>query len=202
MKKIRTLLILMIALLTITCPAAAASQKTAVKKVTKNFMKAVKTLDDAKMTKYTNGGEESDGIGQESVLFKTIRKYNKKYFSYKIKKVTVSADQTRASVKVSLKYKSLYKVFYHSCLQAMNKTYKLAQQKKEISEKQILKFIEKNTKKNIRKYPPKTKKVKMTIKLVKTEGEWKIDADSLKSLDPFVCDMLKGLLKAQKDFKK
>ena len=70
------------------------------------------------------------------------------------------------------------------------------------SEKQLLKYIENNTKKIIKKYPPKTKQVKMTIKLVKTEEGWKIDADSLKSLDPFVCDMLKGLLKAQKDFKK
>lgn len=201
MKKTRTLLILMIALLTITCPVAAASQKTAAKKVTKSFLKAVKTLDDVKMAKYTNGGAEGDDAEMDSILYKTIRKYNKKYFTFMIKKVTVSKDQTRASVKVSLKYKSLYKTYYHSFLQAMKKVHKRSMQGKDVTEKQFLKYIEKSIKKNIRKYPPKTKKVKMTIKLVKTDGEWKIDADSLKSVDPFVCDMFKGLIKAQKDFK-
>ena len=202
MKKIRALLILTIALLTISCPAAAASQKAAVKKVTNNYLKAVKTFNDKKMAKYTEG-ETVEDTAEESALFKTIRKYNKRYFSYKIKSVKISGNQTKASVKVSIKYKSLYKAFYKSTLQAMNKSYKLASEKgQEVSEAQLVKDIETALKKNIRKYPAKTKNVRMTIKLVKTDKGWMVDSNAFKSMDPFVCDMMKGLMKAQKDFEK
>ncbi len=202
MKKIRLLLILVIALLAISCPAAAASQKSAVKKVANNYLKAVKTFNDKKMAKYTEG-ETVEDTAEESSLYKTIRKYNKKYFSYKIKTVKLSGNQTKASVKVTVKYKSLYKAFYKSTLQAMKKSYKLAAEKgQEVSEAQIIKDIETALKKNIKKCPPKTKNVKMTIKLVKTDKGWMVDSNAFKSMDPFVCDLIKALMKAQKDFEK
>ena len=202
MKKIIRLLLLMIALLAISCPAAAASQKPAVKKVTNKYLKAVKTFNDKKMAKYTEG-ETVEDTAEESSLYKTIRKYNKKYFSYKIKSVKLSGNQTKASVKVTIKYKSLYKAFYKSTLQAMNKSYKLAAENgQEVSTEQLWKDIETALKKNIRKYPPKTKNAKMTIKLVKTNKGWMVDSNAFKSMDPFVCDLIKGLMKAQKDFKK
>ena len=84
-----------------------------------------------------------------------------------------------------------------------NKSYKLASEKgQEVSEAQLVKDIETALKKNIRKYPAKTKNVRMTIKLVKTDKGWMVDSNAFKSMDPFVCDMMQGLMKAQKDFEK
>ena len=202
MKKIRSLLILMIALLTVTCPVAAASQKTAVKKVTKNYLKAVKTLNDKKMAKYSSGEEVADASLKQSSLFKTLRRYNKKYFSYKIKAVTISEDQTRASVKISLKYKSLYKAFYKSIIQTMKKAVKLAQNNKEMSERQIFNDIGRRVKKNIIKNPPKTKTARITLNLIKTDAGWKIDNTNIKNPDVFLCDMMKAIEKAQKEIEK
>ena len=202
MKKMRTLLILMITLLAVTCPVSAASQRTAVKKVTTNYLKAVKTLNDKKMAKYSSGEEAADASLKQSTLFKTIRRYNKRYFSYKIKAVTISGDQTRASVKVSLKYKSLYKPVYKSILQTMQKAVKLAQKNKEMSERQIFNDIGRRMKKNIKKYPPKTKTARITLNLIKTDAGWKIDNTNIKNPDPFVCDMMKGIKKAEKAFEK
>ena len=154
------------------------------------------------MAKYTEG-ETVEDTAEESGLYKTIRKYNKKYFSYKIKSVKLSGKQTKASVKVAIKYKSLYKAFYKSTLQAMKKSYKLAAEKgQEVSEERLVKDMETALKKNIRKYPAKTKNIKLTIKLVKTDEGWMVDSNAFRSMDPFVCDMMKGLMKAQKDFDK
>ncbi|MBR5047670.1 MAG: hypothetical protein IKX76_05490 [Eubacterium sp.] len=202
MKKKRTLLLVLIALLAMACPVAAASQKAAVKKAAKGYLQGVKTMNSKKIAKYVYGGEEEDSGQAESSLYKIIRKYNKKYFTFKIKSVTLSEDQSRASVKVTIKYKSLYKAFYKSTYQTMQKAYKLALQGKSYSEKQILKDVVNKTKKNVKKYKPQSKTKKMTLKAVKTEAGWKVDTSALKTIDPFVCDMVKGVGKAQTDFEK
>lgn len=203
MKKMRTVVLVMMALLIMAVPVGAASQKTAARKAAENYLKGVKTMSQKKMEKYAleeEADDEDDLL--TSILVKTIRKNNKKYFSYKIKSVTVSADQTKASVKVAIKYRSLYKAFYNSFLQTFKKVQKLAGQGKEMSEKQLYKDIGNRLKKNLKKYSSSPKSKTLTLKMVKTDAGWKFDSASLKNYDPFLCDMMKGLKKAEKKLTK
>lgn len=180
MKKLKTLgivLILLVSTLTFSVTAEAKTSKktlNAVNKVVKTYFNAEKKSKTSVMNKCL--AKPQVGSFKNSYLEKYIKKQNKK-LSYKITSTKVKGKN--ATVKVKCTYMSAYGLYKIAFLNTAIHYYNANP-----SDKEIYNYVSQWIKAHEKEYPPTAGKKTITIKLVKKSGTWKISrmTDDMKNI--------------------
>lgn len=165
----------------------------------KNFYKYAKQLNVNKMYKYvapsSSSGSSLSSKEQKQVnkLGKIIKKQNKKRFSYKIVSTKLSGDKKSATVKVKVKYRSLYRAGYYGMA---NTTLRLYQyyfsHNNEPSDSKMLEWLVKYVNQGVKKYSAKKVTKTITVHTKKYGSGWKIVSVTDEMSNTCTCDILKS----------
>ena len=202
-KRILTpLLILAICFASVAPPVeveAKTSTKVQAEKPVKKFYKYAKQFDVNKMFKYVASSSNGSSLSrreqkQINRLAKIIKKQNKKRFSYKIISTKLSGDKKSATVKVMVKYRSLYTAGYYGTAKATNKLleYYLSHNGHDPSSSKILEWLVKYVKRGVKKYPAKKVTKSVTVRTKKYSSGWRIVSVTDEMLNTYTCDIIKG----------
>ena len=140
---------------------AASSNRTAAKKTVQKFLNAARGSSYTDLNKYCST-EFFGSSYDSSVYFDEYRLSANSGIQYSFKSMKITGDT--AKVKVSVKYKSAYRAFYHEFAKILYSGKK---------------YTTKNTYKSIKEYldiyPPRTLIKNYNIMLLKEGGKWKIN---------------------------
>lgn len=198
MKKnfLASILLIMVICLAVPITSNAASQKTAVNKSIKNFMTASKKFNISKMNTYLYRKKDklsTSVFKQLPHMTKYIKKYNKK-MSYKILSTKVSGKN--ATVKIKVKYVNA-KPFTDIMLGCM--LVDAFNGKDADSYKYIDSLFKRSLNKKV-KLSMQTKTI--TVKMIKSNGKWKIKNLSNKLHNIILADFSDAFDKTVNDFNK
>lgn len=198
MKKnfLASILLIMVICLAVPITSNAASQKTAVNKSIKNFMAASKKFNTSKMNTYLYRKKDklsTSVFKQLPHMTKYIKKYNKK-MSYKILSTKVSGKN--ATVKIKVKYVNA-KPFTDIMLGYM--LVDAFNGKDADSYKYIDSLFKRSLNKKV-KLSMQTKTI--TVKMIKSNGKWKIKNLSNKLHNIILADFSDAFDKTVNDFNK
>lgn len=198
MKKnfLASVLLIMVICLAVPITSNAASQKTAVNKSIKNFMTASKKFNTSKMNTYLYRKKDklsTSVFKQLPHMTKYIKKYNKK-MSYKILSTKVSGKN--ATVKIKVKYVNA-KPFTDIMLGYM--LVDAFNGKDADSYKYIDSLFKRSLNKKV-KLSMQTKTI--TVKMIKSNGKWKIKNLSNKLHNIILADFSDAFDKTVNDFNK
>lgn len=190
-------------MLLLPCNVFAASTKAKAQKPVKDFYKFAKTLNWKKMNTCVNKKldvDTSDKTFHE--LCKIIKPQNKKLLKISIKSTKLAKNKKSATMKVKVQYRSLYKASYYASFDMYSDLfdYAINNDDEDVPDEIIIESLVKNLKKRMKKYPAKKTSKTVTIKTQKYKNGWKIKSISDSVGNTYLCDIIKGMNKASKDF--
>ena len=207
MKKLIKRIFILAMCLSLAVPAtsveASSSAKSKAEYPVKQFYKYAKTLNLSKMSWYVaekKSGGDSISKSKQKILLSILRKENSKRFSYSIISTTLSKDKKSATIKVKVKYRSLYEAAYRAMVDTvkdfLNYYYKYG---KEPSTTKTVGWLLNNLKKEAKKHPGKSITKTITLKTKKYKDGWKIVKVPDAVYDSYTCNISKGMDAATRD---